>query len=185
MNIVSTVVGLSLMGVAGPSVARMAITPYVAQKQSQNFTQAEALAVTIAAQAEATGRVPTLPSGSPCAVSTPQSSGVYQVSCTEGSGRYSAKAVRSFYIPPAQSQNSGGTSQRSFAHDRPKKFSGHQCPTYDTWGTDGYNAQWYDQLNGACKPNAAWNRNAYLASDPDAWLYDINNINGWGNHPGY
>ena len=94
-----------------------------------------------------------------------------------------AAATRSFRIIDEVSD--GGTAVRVFGHERPAKFSPHQCPTYDTWGVNGYNDQWAHQLGGACKPQAAWNRNAYLASNPDAWLYDINNINGWGHHEGF
>ena len=180
MNLVSTVITLGIMGAAGPSIAQMAISPYIAQKQSENFTQAEALAVTVAAQAEARSALPTVPDS--CSVSPPVDS-IYQVTCNEGSGRYAAQVVRSFRI--LDEIEDGGTSAREFAYERPAKFSPHQCPVNDTYGVDGYNDNWSFQLGGACKPADAWNRNAYLASDPDAWLYDINNINGWGNHPGY
>ena len=180
MNIVSTMVSLSIMGIAGPQVAQMAIAPMVAQKQSQNFTSAEALAVTVAAQAEAKSELPTIPDG--CSVSPPIDS-VYQVTCNEGSGQFSAQVTRSFRI--LDEVDDGGTGTREFAYERPEKFSGHQFPVNDTYGVDGYNDEWYDLLGGACKPAVAWNKNAYLASDPDSWLYDLNNINGWGNHPGY
>ena len=180
MNLVAALVGASIAGVAAPSISQMAITPYVAQLQSVNFTEAEALAVTVAAQAEATSSLPNIPSG--CSISPPVDS-VYQVTCNAGDGRFGAVATRSFRI--LDEIDDGGTGGRVWAHSTPDKFSPHQCPTYDTWGVDGYNDQWAHQLGGACKPHAAWNRNAYLASDPDAWLYDINNINGWGHHEGY
>ncbi len=180
MNLISTLVTLSIAGATAPAISRMAVTPYIAQKQSENFSQAESLAVTIAAQAEATSSLPTIANG--CSVTPPVDS-VYQVTCIEGSGEYSASAKRSFRI--LDEIDDGGTGARVFAQETPDKFSAHQCPTYDTWGLDGYNDQWAHQLGGACKPQAAWNRNAYLASDPDAWLYDINNINGWGHHEGY
>ena len=180
MNLVSALVGASIAGVAAPSISQMAITPYVAQLQSVNFTEAEALAVTVAAQAEANSSLPNIPDN--CSVSPPVDS-VYQVTCNTGQGRYSAQAMRSFRI--LDEIDDGGTGSRTWANSRPDKFSPHQCPTYDTWGVDGYNDQCAHQLGGACKPQAAWNRNAYLASDPDSWLYDINNINGWGNHEGY
>ena len=180
MNLVGTMVTLSIAGAAAPSISQMAVTPYVAQVQSENFTQAESLAVTIAAQAEAKSYLPNIPDG--CSVPPPVDS-VYQVTCNAGDGRFAAVATRSFRIIDEVSD--GGTAVRVFASERPTKFSPHQCPTYDTWGVDGYNDQWAHQLGGACKPQAAWNRNAYLASNPDAWLYDINNINGWGHHEGY
>ena len=180
MNIVSTVVGLSLMGIAGPQVAQMAITPLIAQKQSQNFTAAESLAVTVAAQAEATSSLPNIPDG--CSVSPPEDS-VYQITCNAGAGRYGARVTRSFRI--IDEIEDGGTGAREFAYERPAKFSPHQCPVDDRYGVDYFNDTWEHQLGGACKPADAWNRNAYLASDPDNWLFDLNNINGWGNHPGF
>ena len=33
--------------------------------------------------------------------------------------------------------------------------------------------------------NVAWTQTKYQFSSPDAWLYDINNHNGWGSHPDY
>ena len=180
MNLISTVITLSIMGVAGPSVARMAITPYIAQQQSVNFTQAESLAVTVAAQAEASSSLPNVPDS--CNVSAPVNS-VYQVTCNQGSGQYGAQVTRSFRI--LDEINDGGAGAREYEFERPTKYSGHQCPTYDPWGVYGYNDEWSHQLGGACKPNDVWNRNNYLASDPDAWLYDVNNFNGWGHHEGY
>ena len=180
MNLISALVGASIAGAAAPSISQMAITPYIAQLQSVNFTEAEALAVTVAAQAEANSSLPNIPSG--CSVSPPVDS-VYQVTCNSGQGRYSAQAMRSFRIIPQI--NYGGAGAREYEFERPDKYSGHQCPTYDPWGVYGYNDDWSHQLGGACKPNAVWNRNNYLASDPDAWLYDVNNFNGWGHHEGY
>jgi hypothetical protein len=30
-----------------------------------------------------------------------------------------------------------------------------------------------------------WTQTAYQFSTPSAWLYDVNNYNGWGDHPDY
>ena len=69
--------------------------------------------------------------------------------------------------------------------ETPTRFSGHSCPYYDEWGTNGYNDQYYEALNGACIPIPVWTQTAYQFSNPDAWLYDVNNYNGWGMHPDY
>ena len=60
-----------------------------------------------------------------------------------------------------------------------------QCPVYDPWGVYGYNDQYYKALGGACMPEVAWTQTKYQFSNPDEWLYDINNIKGWGDHPDY
>ena len=67
----------------------------------------------------------------------------------------------------------------------PTRFSGHQCPQQDAWGVYGYNDQYYDVLGGACTPRDIWNENKYIFSNPDAWLWDANGFNGYGDHPDY
>ena len=79
----------------------------------------------------------------------------------------------------------GATTGRQFQYETPTRFSGTQCPTYDPWGVNGFNDLYYDALGGACIPADGWNQTKYQFSDPDAWLYDINNRNGWGDHPDY
>ena len=32
-------------------------------------------------------------------------------------------------------------------------------------------------------PDVAWTQTKYQFSNPDTWMYDINNIKGWGDHP--
>ena len=49
MNIVSTMVGLSIMGAAAPSMITMSLAPFEAQKRAQNLGAAESSAVTYAA----------------------------------------------------------------------------------------------------------------------------------------
>ena len=77
----------------------------------------------------------------------------------------------------------GAATGREFQFETPTRFSGHQCPQHDQWGVYGYNDQYYEALGGACTPRDIWNQSKYQFSDPDAWLYDVNNINGWGHHP--
>lgn len=178
MNLISTMVTLSIAGAAAPTISQMAVTPYVAQLQSESFTQAESYAVTVAAKAEATGELPDLPPG--CSVPPPEDS-IYQVTCNAGDGKFAAVATRTFRI--IDEIDDGGSGARTFAFETPKNFSGNSCPTYDTFGVYGYNDQWSNMP--ACKPLVIWNKAAYLASDPDSWLFDVNNHNGWGQHPLY
>ena len=180
MNIVSVLVGLSIVGTAMPMVAEMSIAPMQAQKRASNFAVAETLAVSFAGTAEAEQSLPVVPAG--CAVDAPQNS-VYKVTCVAGGGQYVQRVTRAFRILPEIED--GGSGSRVFAHDTPSRFSGHQCPVTDTWGVYGYNNTYAVALGGACKPQHIWNRNAYLASNPDDWLYDVNNHNGWGQHPDY
>ena len=49
MNIVSTVVGLSIMGAAALTIANISIQPIIAQKRAENFGVAETAAVIHAA----------------------------------------------------------------------------------------------------------------------------------------
>ena len=49
MNIVSTMVGLSIMGAAAPSMMTMSLAPFEAQKRARNLGIAESAAVTYAA----------------------------------------------------------------------------------------------------------------------------------------
>ena len=178
MNIISAMVTLSVIGSAAPGIMNMSIAPAIAQKRADNLTLAESRAVTFAGVSEANQSLATIPAG--CSVPPPVDS-VYTVTCSHGSGQFAASIQRSFRILPEV--DDGGSGGRTFEFETPDQFSGHQCPTYDTYGVYGYNAQWSNQP--ACKPAVIWNKDTYLASDPDDWLFDVNNHNGWGNHPSY
>ena len=180
MNIISAMVTLSVIGTAAPGIMNMSIAPAIAQKRADNLTLAESRAVTFAGVAEANQSLPDIPDG--CSVSDPIDS-VYTINCTEGSGQFSSAIQRSFRIAPEIED--GGSGGREFTYETPEKYSGHQCPTHDTFGVHDYNDDWSHQLGGACKPLVIWTEANYLASDPDSWLYDINGHNGWGNHPDY
>ena len=178
MNIVSTMVGLSVAASALPMVTTMSLAPIETAKRSSNFTIAEAGAVTMLAQAQENGAVTTVPDG--CSIDS-QANGVYQFICTAGQGDYEQTVARTWVAPDTSSGGSGGTGNAStFAYETPVKFSPHQCPTYDEWGVYGYNEDMAGVLGGACIPRDAWNRNKYMASNPTDWLYDITNWNGWG-----
>ena len=187
MNIVSTVVGMTLMASASPIVMNMAIAPAQAMKKAQNFAVAETAAVVYAATYE--GKLDIPENTDTCTVEARENTeNAYSVTCTHGTGEYVQSVTRAFRLAVPDKgldeveQVSTG---RTFQFETPTRFSGHQCPQHDQWGVYGYNDQNYQALGGACIPRAIWNQSKYQFSDPDAWLYDVNNINGWGHHPDY
>ena len=187
MNIVSTMVGMSLMAGASPMLLTMAISPAEAAKRADNFGVAETAAVVYAATYEGTQDTP-VNTDTCTAKEREDTKNAYSVTCTHGSGKYVQSVTRAFRlaVPDAELNSTDGAStSRQFAFETPTRFSGHQCPTYDRWGTNGYNDTFYVAHNGACIPNTAWTQTNYQFSNPDEWLYDINNYNGFGNHPDY
>lgn len=187
MNIISTTVGLSLLGAAAPMVMEMSIAPVVAQKRAQNFGIAETAAVVFAATYEGTLRIPkNTETCTPAAREGTENA--YSVTCTHGTGKYVQSVTRAFRLAvPDQTLNgtNGNANSREFAFETPTRFSGHQCPQQDAWGVYGYNDQYYEALGGACTPRDIWNENKYIFSNPDAWLWDANGFNGYGEHPDY
>lgn len=187
MNIVGTMVGMSLMAAAAPQILQMSIAPAEANMRSKNFAVAETAAVVFAAKYEGTLNIPQ--NTDTCVAAEREGTkNAYSVTCTHGSGKYVQSVTRAFRlaVPDKGLDGQGGEgSGRQFAYETPTRFSGHQCPTYDTWGVNGYNDTNYAALGGACIPDAAWNQTKYQFSNPDEWLYDINNHNGWGDHPDY
>ncbi len=188
MNIVSTLVGLSIIGATAPSMMKMSIAPYEAQLRAQNLGVAESAAVVFAATYEGTTEIPPSVTGTCTSEAREGTENAYSVTCTEGDGRYVQSVTRAFRlaVPDEELNNGDGAGiGRQFDFETPTRYSGHQCPPYDSWGTKGYNDQYYSALGGACIPDVAFTQTRYQFSNPDAWLYDINNHNGWGNHPDY
>jgi hypothetical protein len=84
MNIVSIMVGMSLMGAAAPIVMDMSLQPVIAQKRATHLGNAEALAVSYAAANEGQ---PTLVGAVPDACTRaqdPDSPDAYTISCSSG-----------------------------------------------------------------------------------------------------
>jgi hypothetical protein len=187
MNIVSTMVGLSIMGAAAPSMMTMSIAPFEAQKRAQNLGVAETSAVVFAATYEGGLEIPE--NNDVCTYKAREGTdNAYSVTCTHGSGKFVQSVTRAFRlaVPDKGLDDAGGSDTiREFAYQTPTRFSGHSCPYYDEWGTNGYNDDNYERMNGACIPIPVWTQTAYQFSTPDAWLYDVNNYNGWGHHPDY
>ena len=183
----SALVGLSVMGAAAPSITQMSIAPFEAQKRAQNLGVAETAAVVFAATYE--GKLE-LPEDTDTCVSKLRegTANAFSVTCTQGSGKYVQSVTRAFRLAVPDEGLDGGNetdTSRNFAYETPTRFSGTQCPIYDTWGVNGFNDLNYAALGGACIPHDGWNQTKYQFSHPDNWLYDINNRNGWGAHPDY
>jgi len=183
----SALVGLSVMGAAAPSITQMSIAPFEAQKRAQNFGVAETAAVVFAATYE--GKLD-LPEDTGTCVSKLRegTANAFSVTCTEGDGKYVQSVTRAFRLAVPDEGLDGGNgtdTSREFAYETPTRFSGTQCPIYDTWGVNGFNDLNYQALGGRRIPQKSWNQTKYQFSHPDNWLYDINNRNGWGAHPDY
>ena len=187
MNIVSTMVSMSIMAGATVPVMNMAIAPAEAAARARNFGIAETAAVVFAATYE--GKLDIPENTETCVAAAREGTeNAYSVTCTHGSGKYVQSVTRAFRLAVPDEgldEADGADNSREFAFQTPTRFSGHQCPQHDQWGVYGYNDQYYEALGGACTPRDIWNQSKYQFSDPDSWLYDVNNFNGWGDHPDY
>ena len=186
MNIISTMVGMSIIGASAPVIMTMSIAPAEASKRADNFGVAETAAVVFSATYEGKLDIPPTSTETCTSQAREGTENAYSVTCTHGTGKYVQSVTRAFRLAvPDSDLDDGNGSEREFAFETPTRYSGHQCPPYDPWGTNGYNDQHYSSLGGACTPNKAFSQTAYQFSTPDEWLYDINNFNGWGDHPDY
>jgi len=165
--------GLTVMGIAAPTVLDMSLSPIIAQKRSNNFGVAETSAVTFAAANEGAASVGTPPTG--CTLDSTNKP-AYRITCEQGSGKYIQRVTRAFRT------NQNASPARTFPHTVSKPSMDHQCNAPDEWGI-GWADKWPTLKQ--CMPQVAWSKEAYLNSDPDYWLYDINNIRGFGPHPDY
>ena len=179
MQLVTTIVSLSIAGTAMPMVAQMALTPAITQVKTNNFAIAEQQAVTYAARNEGQDELAEVPEN--CELDQAEA-GVVSITCTQGVKKFKAVVTRTFR---SSIELGYAGNQRVFQYPTPKKYSGHQCPVYDAWGVYGYNDQYEKALGGACIPREAWTEGKYMGSDPDAWMFDIHMHNGWDPHPDY
>ena len=182
MNIVSTMVGITIMGAAAPSVMQMTLAPVEAQARARNFSTAEAAAVTYAAANEGKEtKAATLPEN--CTEVT-TGEGAWDVTCRggESDSNYRQEVTRSYrLIPPSTSYTNP---MRAFAYEAPGKYSHVECPVNDPWGVAWYNEHLKAGHLGACIPAPVWNEDRYRESSPDDWLYDLSDY-GYGRHPDF
>ena len=181
MNIVSVMVGMTIMGAAAPSVMNMAIAPVEAAKRAENFGIAETAAVTFAAKYEGTTDNPE--DTDTCTVSRQEGSDeAFSVTCKHGLGRYEQEVTRAFRLMPEDASYTNPT--RSFAFETPLGYSHIECPVNDPWGVMYYNDHLKAGHLDACLPAPIWSQARYLESNPDDWLYDLSN-HGYGRHPDF
>lgn len=179
MNIVSVMAGMTIMGVAAPQIANMSIQPFIAQKRAENLGIAETTAVTFAAANEGALALSATPDS--CNVNNTNGN-AYTITCTEGEGKYVQSVTRAFRLNPELEEPEAG---RTFSYPMQSNLGAHQCPNIDPYGVEGWWRDTYQSALGKCIPQVAWTRTAYLNSNPDNWLWDINNIRGYGDHPDY
>jgi len=171
-------VGLSIAGASAPMLMDMSLAPVIAQKRALNFGIAESAAVRYAAANEQQTNLLPLPNN--CAVTSGPRNIAHEIACTEAPDtKFTSVASRSFRLFDPNAQPPATT--RTYTYNSPTKSSGHQCPENDTWGLAGTNDA--DPWGRACVPQAVWGTEAFLASNPDDWLYDVTHLHGV--HPKY
>ena len=174
------------MGVAAPSMVEMSIAPVEAQKRAENFAFAESAAVVFAAayEGKADRDIPDPGQGS-CTLDRSQKP-AYTISCTHGNGKYEQTVERSF--KGLTDGSSGGDSSRNYNVPFPTLgLTGTQCHTWEQWGidTDAFDKETGTWVKKSCTPFLLRHSSYYRNSDPNNWLYDVNNFNGWGTHQNY
>lgn len=193
MNIVSTMVGLSIMGASAPMIMEISLAPIVAQKRAQNLGIAETSAVAYSAANEYTQIDLTEPPAGCETQAVDDEELSWTVTCRAGADtQFEQVVTRAFRVLPLLSESlDGGTgangtgSNRVFARNAipEEDFYHSHCYDDDPWGLD-----WFDRhpnLDEPCRPRVTLTQETYIDSDPNAWLFDINNWNGWGQHPRY
>ena len=95
MNIVSSIVGLAIMGTALPMVSNMMIETVVAQKRAENLAVAETSAVSYAASAQDKYTPPDVPDG--CELTLIQDR-TYNVTCMHGENTLRQSVTRAFTL---------------------------------------------------------------------------------------
>lgn len=189
MNLVSAVVGLSIMGIAAPTVLEMSVTPIIAQKRASNFGRAESSAVVFAAahEGKADADIPD-PNPDVCTLDRSQKP-AYKITCTHGRGKYEQTVKRSFKGEPNGNDTGGNAWQGRFPYPAPPGFTSTECFARDNWGinTNAFDRETYTWKTKSCMPSIIRGNvgGRYHASDINSWLYDINNWNGWGDHQDY
>ena len=194
MNIVSSIVGIAIMGAAAPSVMKMSLAPVEAQARARNFSTAEAAATgfTAANEGQKNTDLSILPGNCDAPVASPTGGGAFNVTCWGGESiargddrdsNYYQEVTRSYRLA-APSLNNYTNPDRPFAFETPEKYSHVECQTNDPWGVMWYNDHLAAGHLDACQPSVLRSRTAYLESNPDDWLYDISD-HGYGQHPDY
>ena len=145
MNIISSLVGVSILSAAMPMVAQVSIAPFIAQKRAGNFGIAEAKAVSYAAMNE--GGLALTPTPDGCTTIETENY-AYSITCTEGENKYKQSVTRSFRLGilcDSDSNNGHGNSggydcSNPSGYNTPISYTpGIFCPLWDPWGVINYN----------------------------------------------
>ena len=145
MNIVSSLVGVSILAAALPMVAQVSIQPFMAQKRAENFGVAEAKAVSFAAKNEGALALTPVPDG--CS-SIETENYAYSITCVEGEGTFKQSVTRSFRLGVLCDNDGNNGHGNSGGHDcsNPSGYNtpisytpGVFCPLWDPWGVINYN----------------------------------------------
>ena len=109
MNIVSVMVGMTIMASASPMVLDMSLAPVIAQKRAQNFATAETAAVTYAAANEFTNTALTqVPAGDNLVCETNSTDAAelsWTINCTPVvNTRFEQVFARAFRVIPLANQ---------------------------------------------------------------------------------
>jgi len=172
MNIVSTMVGLSIAGVASPMLMDMSLSPVIAQKKAQNFGLAESAAVLYVAQ-NRTKTDPANLAATPAGCTRSGQGVAINITCSFGVNKLRQTVTRSFVLPPVGSGNT------EFPMERPEGdyISWLPCPNdpsslwYDPWGVNGYNDQ-FAHPGQLCTPGPAQG-GLDPNDDMSTWLWDL------------
>ncbi len=185
MNIVSTMVGITIMGAAAPSVMQMTLAPVEAQARSKNFSVAESSAVTFSAEWEGAESPEWASIPENCDDPVETTARAYDITCHGGKpdSNYRQTVTRSFRLKP-ESLGEYTNPEREFAWETPPKYSHVECLPNDPWGVMWYNDHLKAGNLDACIPSPAWSKARYLESNPDDWLYDLSS-HGYGQHPDF
>ncbi len=171
MNLISTMVGLSIAGAASPMLMDMSIAPVIAQKKAQNFGLAESAAVLYVAQNQLKTDFNDLTE--PVDECTRSGTGMaINISCTFGRDKLAQTVTRAWVMPPPPPPGQSNSGNQ-FSVPRPdgEYAFWRLCPANDPWGVNGTN-QHFVEDGYICVPVPAQG-----GIDPDddmsTWLWDL------------
>ena len=195
MNIMSALVGISIMGAAAPSMMQMSLAPIEAQVRAKNFSLAESAAVAFSAANEGQDatNLAIKPDNCDDPVMSPLSAGAWDITCWGGesitrgdprTSKFYQEVTRSYRL----NVDTGG-SLFNWDEPIPGNIGAHQCPGGDNWG---FNVRGFNEIHGDavgyCVPRVAWTERQYLDSDPENWVYDLREFaktKDYATHPAF
>ena len=162
MNMVSSLVGLGIMGASFPMMSQVAITPLIANKKMVNFSVAEVMAVTFVAQNEGQMSMTEVPDD--CTLND-LGNNAYQITCSHGEGSYRQSVSRSFR------EGSDAQESRTYPYPTPTSYTHYHCPHHDPWGVVYFNETHLGGQN--CVPVPLQSSHNFNQWDEEDWLWDI------------